>query len=154
MPDLDDLMAAVVSGNLPEVLSILDAPGAAPAIFDGQENTVIWMACAHALNAGPHANLEREGIVNALLRAGAPPNPLSLGRLRRRLVGVGCGGSPPWSRLVSSRVLRYPSSSVALSYTRAAAAAYPSGISNFQSQSCQGDHRRPSEAREGAILPR
>ena len=78
MPDLDDLMAAVVSGNLPEVLSILDAPGAAPAIFDGQEDTVIWMACAHALNAGPHANLEREGIVNALLRAGAPPNPLSL----------------------------------------------------------------------------
>ena len=71
MPDLDDLMAAVVSGSLPEVRSILDAPGAAPAIFDGQEDTVIWMACMHA---GPQDcnTIEREGIVNALLRAGAP----------------------------------------------------------------------------------
>ena len=76
MPDLDDLMAAVVSGNLPEVRSMLDAPGAAPAIFDGQENTVIWMACMHAGGADSNT-IEREGIVNALLRAGAPPNPLS-----------------------------------------------------------------------------
>ena len=64
MPDLDDLMAAVVSGNLPEVWSLLDAPGASPAIFEGQEGRVLWMACTHA---GPHSNLEREGIVNALL---------------------------------------------------------------------------------------
>ena len=76
MPDLDDLMAAVVSGNLLEVRSMLDAPGAAPAIFDGQENTVIWMACMHAGGADSNT-IEREGIVNALLRAGAPPNPLS-----------------------------------------------------------------------------
>ena len=76
MPDLDDLMAAIVSGRLSEVWSLLDAPGAAPAIFDGQENTVIWMACMHAGGADSNT-IEREGIVNALLRAGAPPNPLS-----------------------------------------------------------------------------
>ena len=70
MPDLDDLMAAVVSGNLPEVWSLLDAPGAAPAIFEGREAMALSMACMHA---GPY-NIEREGIVNALLRAGATPD--------------------------------------------------------------------------------
>ena len=74
MPDLDDLMAAVVSGNLPEVWSLLDAPGAAPAIFEGREAMALSMACMHA---GPY-NIEREGIVNALLRAGATPDLVSL----------------------------------------------------------------------------
>jgi ankyrin repeat protein len=74
MPDLDDLMAAVVSGNLPEVWSLLDAPGAAPAIFEGREAMALSMACMHA---GPY-NIEREGIVNALLRAGATPDLASL----------------------------------------------------------------------------
>ena len=75
MPDLDDLMAAIVNGNLPEVWSLLDAPGATPAIFEGEEAMALSIACVHA---GPHPNLEREGIVNALLRAGATPNLVSL----------------------------------------------------------------------------
>ena len=73
MPDLDDLMAAVASGSLPEVWSLLDAPGATPAIFEGQEAMVLSTAC---IRAGPYTNLEREGIVNALLRAGATPDLL------------------------------------------------------------------------------
>ena len=70
MPDLDDLMSAIVSGNLSEVSSILDAPGASAAIFEGQVD-ILSMACLHA---GVHEDLsiEREGIVHALLRAGAP----------------------------------------------------------------------------------
>ena len=56
-------MAAIVNGNLPEVWSLLDAPGAAPAIFEGEEAMALSIACVHA---GSHPNLEREGIVNAL----------------------------------------------------------------------------------------
>ena len=105
MPDLDDLMAAIVSGRLPEGLSIL--------------------FCS--------------GVIDAERRRWRAPEKL-------RLIAA----------MVSSRVLRL---SCGPAYRAVIACAHRCGrIPNFQSQRVRVANLTaagpPSEAREGALLPR
>ena len=94
-------MAAIVNGNLPEVWSLLDAPGAAPAIFEGEEAMALSIACVHA---GSHPNLEMRRIA-AIVSS--------------RVLRFSCG--PAYS-VVSSSVLLSPLTRLSCAPAAAAAA--------------------------------